>query len=260
MGSATGGEARAAHCPRRASTRLLLRCKKNARPRGTGEVGRRSRIFRRLMAARPPTRHAPASAFCSRSTQHFLPTHGTLSAHSAALRSPAGPGRKRTGLMCTEARAGGGAWERERRGTSAWDRTPSAVCVVPCHLRRRGTCAKRGGGRRNRTFSRLQISGGCLSGFGPCAKSVGRPLFLSYYFSHHFSPLSALGTRGPCAEAARLDEARFHLRRLERRARGTDRRAPNPLQKVSTNPYFYSTSFLPLTIHTLRARGYLTRE
>ena len=55
-----------------------------------------------------PTRHAPAPAFCSRSTQHFLPTHGTLSAHSAALRSPAGPGRKRTGLMCTEAGAGGG--------------------------------------------------------------------------------------------------------------------------------------------------------
>jgi len=195
MGSATGGEARAAHCPRRASTRLLLRCKKNARPRGTGEVGRRSRIFRRLMAARPPTRHAPASAFCSRSTQHFLPTHGTLSAHSAALRSPAGPGRKRTGLMCTEARAGGGAWEREQRGTSAWDRTPS----------RRASCratsdavelARRWGGRRNRTFRdfwRLPFGFRAL-----CKKCRQTPILILLLFPPLFptfphSPHSALG-------------------------------------------------------------------
>ena len=197
MGSATGGEARAAHCPRRASTRLLLRCKKNARPRGTGEVGRRSRIFRRLMAARPPTRHAPASAFCSRSTQHFLPTHGTLSAHSAALRSPAGPGRKRTGLMCTEARAGGGAWERERRGTSAWDRTPSAVCVVPCHLRRRGTCAKRGGGGETGLFRAYKFLAAAFRVSGPVQKVSADPYFYPTTFPTTFphSPHSALGGR-----------------------------------------------------------------
>ena len=87
--------------------------------------------------------------------------------------------------------------------------------------------------------------------FGPSAKSVGRPLFLLYQFSPTFphSPHSALGGR---AEGA---EARF--RRLERRARGTDRRAPDPLQKVSADPYFYSTSFPPLfpTLRTLGARG-----
>ena len=85
-----------------------------------------------------------------------------------------------------------------------------------------------------------------LAAFGPSAKSVGRPLFLSYQFSPTFShsPPSALGGR---AEAAKLVPGGSST------ALGNESARSAPLQKVSANPYFYHTSFPPL-FPTLRPR------
>ena len=110
----TGGEARAAHCP--PATRLLLACQKKWRGRGARErLGQRSRIFRWLVIARP-------LAVCPR--PHFAAGAPNLSCppatHSTPAQllcgSPAGPVHKRTGLMRTEAGAGGGACACERLG------------------------------------------------------------------------------------------------------------------------------------------------
>ena len=65
-----------------------------------------------------------------------------------------------------------------------------------------------------------------LAAFGPSAKSVGRPLFLSYQFSPTFShsPHSALGGR---AEAAKLVPGGSST------ALGNKSARSEPLQKVS---------------------------
>ena len=78
-----------------------------------------------------------------------------------------------------------------------------------------------------------------LAAFGPSAKSVGRPLFLSYQFSPTFShsPPSALRGR---AGGARLGFGGSSA------ALGNGSARSGPLQKVSADPYFYSTSFPPL--------------
>ena len=75
--------------------------------------------------------------------------------------------------------------------------------------------------------------------FGPSAKSVGRPLFLSYQFSPTFfhSPPSALRGRAEAAKRVSGDPSA---------ALRTGWRHSGPLQKVSADPYFYRTSFPPL--------------
>jgi hypothetical protein len=72
----------------------------NARPRGTGEVGRRRSIFRRPMVARAPTGLAPAPAFC-RSPQllaHPRPAQCPLSCSAF----PRGPGAQKDGAPCVQ--------------------------------------------------------------------------------------------------------------------------------------------------------------
>ena len=95
-----------------------------------------------------------------------------------------------------------------------------------------------------------------LAAFGPSAKSVGRPLFLSYQFPPTF-PHSPPSARGGHAEAANPVSGGSSTDLGNGSARS------EPLQKVSADPYFYSTSSPPLfpTLHTrrsgvvLRARG-----
>ena len=198
MGSATGGEARAAHCPR-PTARLLLGCKKNARPRGTGEVGRRSRIFRRLMAARPPTRLAPAPAFCSRSPQllaHPRPAQCPLSCSAF----PRGPGAQKDGAPCVQRQglvaghghASGGAPQRgigRPRPCVSCRATSDAV-----ELARRG-----GGGGETGLFRAYKFLAAAFRVSGPVQKVSADPYFNPTTFPTtfpHFSPLSALGTRG----------------------------------------------------------------
>ena len=82
--------------------------------------------------------------------------------------------------------------------------------------------------------------------FGPSAKSVHRSLFLLYQFSPTFShsPHSVLGA---VLRAPRLGFGGSSA------ALGNGSARSGPLQKVCTDPYFYSTSFPPL-FPTLRTR------
>ena len=75
--------------------------------------------------------------------------------------------------------------------------------------------------------------------FGPSAKSVHRSLFLLYQFSPTFShsPHSVLGA---VLRAPRLGFGGSSA------ALGNGSARSGPLQKVCTDPYFYSTSFPPL--------------
>ena len=108
--SATGRAARAAQCP--PAARSLL-AKKMCGRGASGNVGRRSRIFRRPMIARPPTRRAPAPAFCSRNPPTSLAHPPPVQCPPSYSRARCAKGRGscvlRPGLVAGHGHASGGA-------------------------------------------------------------------------------------------------------------------------------------------------------
>ena len=195
-----GGGARAAHCPGPAA-RVLA--KKSARPRGTGEDGwRRSRIFRRLMAARPPTRRAPAPAFCSRSPPTFLahprPVQCPPSCSAFPPRARGAKGRGscvlRLGLVAGHGNASGGAPQRgigRPRPCVSCRATSDAVEL-----------ARRGGGEEKPDFFAPTNFWRLPFGFRAlCKKCRQTPILILLLFPPLFptfphSPHSALGGGG----------------------------------------------------------------
>jgi len=112
------------------------RClQKNVRPQGTAEGWAAES---RIRAANDcPSPHLPCTR--ARGLQQEPPNFSCPpAARSVPTQLLTGPARKRAGLMRTEAGAGGGAWAREPRGTSAWlsrrdvasGAPPSALSVV----------------------------------------------------------------------------------------------------------------------------------
>ena len=197
---------------------------------------------------------------------NFLPTHDPRSAHSAALRFPAAPVGKRLGLMRAEAGAGGGAWARERRGTSAWlSRASRRASLLGCHAvptsRRREKLARRGREKPDVLAAQKSVLSARTSAFGgpsaalrtvfgglraPLQKVSADPYFYRTSFSPTF-PHSPPSARGGRAEAANPVSGGLST------APGNGSARSEPLQKVSTDPYFYSTSSPPL-FPTLRTR------
>ena len=138
-GSTTGGAARAAHCPPAARSLLA----KNVRPQGTAEGwAAESHIQAAHDCPSPPLAVRPCPRFAAGAPNFSCPP----TARWVPTQLLAGPVRKRTGLMRTEAGAGGGAWEREPRDTSAWlsrrDVPPvhhrAPVCCQQANLHREG--------------------------------------------------------------------------------------------------------------------------
>ena len=93
--------------------RSLLACKKMCGRGASGNVGRRSRIFRRPMIARPPTRRAPAPAFCSRNPPTSLAHPPPVQCPPSYTRARCAKGRGscvlRPGLVAGHGHASGGA-------------------------------------------------------------------------------------------------------------------------------------------------------
>ena len=89
-GSATGGAARAAHCPPAARSLLA----KNVRPQGTAEGwAAESHIQAAHDCPSPPLAVRPCPRFAAGAPQLLLPTHRSLGAHPAARR----PGAQKDG-------------------------------------------------------------------------------------------------------------------------------------------------------------------
>ena len=108
---------------------------KNVRPQGTAEGWAAES---HIQAAHDcPSPHLPCAR--ARGLQQEPPNSSCPpAARSVPTQLLTGPVRKRTGLMRTEAGAGGGAWAREPRGTSAWlSRRDVASGAPPSALLRR---------------------------------------------------------------------------------------------------------------------------
>ena len=182
---------------------------KNVRPRGFGE---RWATESHIQAANDcPSPHSPCAR--ARVLQQEPPNFSCPpTARSVPTQLHAGSVRKRTGLMRTEAGASGGAWARERRGTSAW---LSRRAWPPVRHRVRVLAASQnlrtqGGGQKTdfvrvaalsardwRCTARAPLSGTDRRLRPLCKKCRQTPILIAPVFPLS-SPFSALAAQGPC--------------------------------------------------------------